>query len=193
MNEGVGIASARRRLSLDDLTSHTASTNQALLINRVESRILLVRGHKVMLDADLAELYGVPTKRLNEAVRRNATRFPEDFMFQITAEEAENLRSQIATSSLWGGRRYLPLAFTEQGVSMLSSVLNSERAIQVNVAIMRAFVRIRKLLTSHKDLARKLEALEGKYDAQFKVVFDAIRALMDPPKVQRRKIGFHNE
>ena len=193
MNEGVGIASARRRLSLDDLTSHTASTNQALLINRVESRILLVRGHKVMLDADLAELYGVPTKRLNEAVRRNATRFPEDFMFQITAEEAENLRSQIATSSLWGGRRYLPLAFTEQGVSMLSSVLNSERAIQVNVAIMRAFVRIRKLLTSHKDLARKLEALEGKYDAQFKVVFDAIRALMEPPKVQRRKIGFHNE
>ena len=163
------------------------------LIARVERRILHIRGHKVMLDADLAELYGVPTKRLNETVRRNAARFPEDFMFRLTAEEVENLRSQIATSSLWGGRRYLPFAFTEQGVSMLSSVLNSERAIQVNVAIMRAFVRIRKLLTSHKDLARKLEALEGKYDAQFKVVFDAIRALMDPPKVQRRKIGFHNE
>jgi hypothetical protein len=191
-----GIASARRRLSLEDLTSHTASTNKALLIKRVESRILLVRGHKVMLDADLAELYGVPTKRLNEAVRRNATRFPEDFMFQITAEEAENLRSQIATSSLWGGRRYLPFAFTEQGVAMLSSVLNSEQAIQVNVAIMRAFVRIREILSSHKELARKFVALERKHathDTQIKAIFDAIRALMEPPKVQRRKIGFHNE
>ena len=179
---------------MDDLTSHTASTNQALLIKRVESRILLVRGHKVMLDADLAELYGVPTFRLNESVKRNASRFPEDFMFQLTAEEHASLISQFAISKKGrGGRRFPPYAFTEQGVSMLSSVLNSERAIQVNVAIMRAFVRIRKLLTSHKDLARKLEALEGKYDAQFKVVFDAIRALMEPPKVQRRKIGFHNE
>ena len=176
---------------MDDLTSHTASTNQALLIKRVESRILLVRGHKVMLDADLAELYGVPTFRLNESVKRNASRFPEDFMFQLTAEEHASLISQFAISKKGlGGRRFPPYAFTEQGVSMLSSVLNSERAIQVNVAIMRTFVRIRKLLTSHKDLARKLEALEGKYDAQFKVVFDAIRALMEPPKIRRRKIGF---
>jgi hypothetical protein len=146
-----------------------------------------------MLDADLAELYGVPTKRLNEAVRRNVARFPEDFMFRLTAEEAENLRSQIATSSLWGGRRYLPVAFTEQGVAMLSSVLNGEQAIQVNVTIMRAFVRIREILYSHKDLARKLVALEQKHathDAQIKAIFDAIRALMEPPKKARRRIGF---
>ena len=163
------------------------------LVARVERRILHIRGHKVMLDADLAELYGVPTKRLNEAVRRNAARFPEDFMFRLTAEEAENLRSQIATSSLWGGRRYLPVAFTEQGVAMLSSVLNSEQAIQVNVTIMRAFVRIREILSSHKDLARKLVALEQKHathDAQIKAIFDAIRALMEPPKKARRRIGF---
>ena len=163
------------------------------LVARVERRILHIRGHKVMLDADLAELYGVPTKRLNEAVRRNAARFPEDFMFRLTAEEAENLRSQIATSSLWGGRRYLPVAFTEQGVAMLSSVLNSEQAIQVNVTIMRAFVRIREILSSHKDLALKLVALEQKHathDAQIKAIFDAIRALMEPPKKARRRIGF---
>jgi len=163
------------------------------LVARVERRILHIRGHKVMLDADLAELYGVPTKRLNEAVRRNAARFPEDFMFRLTAEEAENLRSQIATSSLWGGRRYLPVAFTEQGVAMLSSVLNSEQAIQVNVTIMRAFVRIREILSSHKDLARKLVALEqnhATHDAQIKAIFDAIRALMEPPKKARRRIGF---
>jgi hypothetical protein len=142
-------------------------------------------------DADLAELYGVSTKRLNEAVRRNATRFPEDFMFRLSAKEYISLMSQIATSKPGrGGRRKLPYAFTEQGVAMLSSVLNSDQAIQVNITIMRAFVRIRRLLVSHEELARKVEALEGKYDSKFRVVFDAIRALMEPPKTPRRRIGF---
>jgi len=143
-----------------------------------------------MLDADLAELYGVPTKRLNEAVRRNAVRFPEDFMFQLTADEAEILRSQFATSNGRGGRRYIPYAFTELGVAMLSSVLNSERAVLVNIAIMRAFVRLREMAASHKDVLLRLDEMEGKYDRQFKVVFDAIRALMEPPKIPRRRIGF---
>ena len=145
-----------------------------------------------MLDTDLAELYNVPTKRLNEQVRRNSGRFPEDFVFQLTPEEADSLRSQFATSKMGrGGRRYLPYAFTEQGVAMLSSVLNSERAVQVNIAIMRTFVKLREMLATHKDLAQRLEALEKRYDRQFKVVFDAIRQLMrpgEPPKQQR--IGF---
>lgn len=158
---------------------------------QIENRILVVRGHRVMLDADLASLYGVPTFRLNEAVKRNRARFPEDFMFQLTAEEVAPLKSQIAMSKPGrGGRRTLPYVFTEQGVAMLSSVLNSERAVQVNIAIMRAFVRLRRMLASHADLARRLDGLEKKYDAQFKVVFDAIRALMEPPKTPRRKIGF---
>ena len=146
-----------------------------------------------MLDADLAVLYGVPTKRLAEQVRRNSVRFPADFMFRLTAVEARILRSRIATSSFgrgWGGRRYAPYAFTEQGVAMLSSVLRSPRAVQVNIAIMRAFVRLRGLLASSEALARKLDALERKYDAQFKVVFDAIRQLMSPPAAGRRMIGF---
>jgi len=144
-----------------------------------------------MLDADLAVLYGVSTKRLNEQVRRNRSRFPDDFMFQLTREEVRSLRSQIATSKQGrGGRRYAPLVFTEQGIAMLSTVLNSERAIQVNIEIMRAFVRLREMIATHKDLARKLEALERKYDAQFKVVFDAIRELMTPPESKKRKIGF---
>jgi hypothetical protein len=158
-------------------------------MERVENRILSLRGHRVMLDADLAELYGVPTKRLNEAVRRNAARFPEDFMFQLTADEAETLRSQFATSKGRGGRRYIPYVFTELGVAMLSSVLNSERAVQVNIAMMRAFVRLRELAASHKDVLRRLDEMEGKYDRQFKVVFDAIRALMEPPAKPRRRIG----
>jgi predicted restriction endonuclease len=131
-----------------------------------------------MLDADLAGLYGVTTKRLNEQVRRNRSRFPDDFMFQLTAEEVLSLRSQIATSKQGrGGRRYAPLVFTEQGIAMLSTVLNSERAIQVNIEIMRAFVRLRELMATHKDLVRRLNEMEKKYDAQFKVVFDAIREL----------------
>jgi ORF6N domain len=144
-----------------------------------------------MLDADLAVLYGVSTKRLNEQVRRNRSRFPDDFMFQLTREEVRSLRSQIATSKQGrGGRRYAPLVFTEQGIAMLSTVLNSERAIQVNIEIMRALVRLREMIATHKDLARKLEALERRYDAQFKVVFDAIRELMAPPESKKRKIGF---
>ncbi len=159
---------------------------------QVERRILLIRGQKVMLDADLAELYGVPTKSLNLAVKRNAERFPEDFMFQLTGDEAAGLRFHFETSkSGRGGRRYRPYAFTEQGVAMLSSVLRSLRAVQVNIAIMRTFVRLREMLLSHADLARKLAALENKYDAQFKVVFDAIRELMQPSTPPRREIGFH--
>jgi hypothetical protein len=158
---------------------------------RIERAILLVRGHKVMLDSDLASLYGVETRRLVEAVKRNIQRFPDDFMFQLNQEEFDNLRSQFATSSSWGGRRYAPYAFTEQGVAMLSSVLRSPRAVAVNVEIMRAFVRLRGMLGSHADLARKLDALERKYDAQFKVVFDAIRQLMAPPAPPRKPIGFH--
>ena len=165
----------------------------------IERRIYLIRGHKVMLDSDLAELYEVETKVLNQAVRRNAGRFPEDFMFELTAEETQNLRSQFVTSSSergYGGRRYNPLVFTEHGVAMLSSVLRSDRAIQVNIAIVRAFVRLRELLATHADLARKLDALEQKYDRhdqQFKVVFDAIKELMKPvlpPDLPRRQIGF---
>jgi len=159
---------------------------------QVERRILLIRGQKVMLDTDLAKLYGVPTKSLNLAVKRNAERFPEDFMFQLTGDEAAGLRFHFETSkSGRGGRRYRPYAFTEQGVAMLSSVLRSLRAVQVNIAIMRTFVRLREMLLSHADLARKLAALENKYDAQFKVVFDAIRELMQPSTPPRREIGFH--
>lgn len=160
---------------------------------RIESRIHAIRGHRVMLDSDLAELYGVPTKVLNQAVKRNAERFPEDFMFQLAQDEADSLRSQIVTSNGRGGRRYLPYTFTEQGVAMLSSVLNSPRAIQVNIVIMRAFVRLRGMLASHEELARKLAALERKYDAhneQIKAIFGAIRALMEPQKTPLRKIGF---
>jgi len=159
---------------------------------KIERRIFLVRGQKVMLDADLAELYRVPTKSLNLAVKRNADRFPEDFMFQLTDDEVVGLRFHFETSKRGrGGRRYAPYAFTEQGVAMLSSVLRSPRAVQVNIAIMRTFVRLREMLLSNAELARKLAALENKYDAQFKVVFDAIRELMLPPDPPRRKIGFH--
>ena len=158
----------------------------------IERKIYLIRGQKVMLDSDLAELYGVTTKRLNEQVRRNIKRFPSDFMLQLSPDEFESLRSQFATLKHGRGhhRKYLPYAFTEQGVAMLSSVLNSERAIQVNIAIMRAFVKLREMLATHKDLARKLEEMEQKYDAQFKVVFDAIKELMRPPEPKKRKIGF---
>lgn len=152
--------------------------------------ILLIRGHKVLLDADLAELYGVETKVLNQAVRRNSGRFPADFMFQLSEPEVEGLRSQIVTSNGRGGRRSLPFAFTEQGVAMLSSVLRSPRAIAVNVEIMRAFVELRRTLESTDGLARKLEALERKYDGQFAHVFEAIRQLVAPPASGDKKIGF---
>ena len=161
----------------------------------LDTRIHTVRGHKVMLDTDLAELYGVPTKVLVQAVKRNPARFPPDFMFPITEQEVANLRSQIVTSSLtsrnWGGRRTAPYAFTEQGVAMLSSVLKSDRAVQVNVEIMRAFVRLRDLVGQNREMARRLNDLESKYDRQFKVVFDAIRELMTPPAPPpKRRIGF---
>lgn len=160
-------------------------------IERIESYILLVHGHKVLLDVHLASLYDVTTKRLNEQVRRNLSRFPKDFMFQLTAEESESLRSHFATSNKGrGGRRYAPYVFTEQGVAMLSTVLNSERAIQVNIEIMRAFVRLRQIVSSNAQLARKLADLEKKCDAKFKVVFDAIRQLMTPQEPKKRKIGF---
>ena len=163
-----------------------------LELAKIEQRIFLVRGQKVMLDADLAEIYRVPTKSLNLAVKRNADRFPEDFMFQLTDDEVVGLRFHFETSKRGrGGRRYLPYAFTEQGVAMLSSVLRSSRAVQVNIAIMRTFVRLREMLLSNAELARKLAALENKYDAQFKVVFDAIRELMTPPAAPpKRRIGF---
>ena len=156
---------------------------------KIEKRIFFLRGQKVMLDADLASLYGVETGALKRAVKRNRERFPEDFMFQLTFQEVGILRCQNGISS-WGGQRFLPYAFTEQGVAMLSSVLKSKRAVQVNIEIMRAFVKLRELIASHKDLARKLEELEKKYDAQFKVVFDAIRELMTPLPPPPRRIGF---
>ena len=164
-------------------------------MERIERAILLLRGHKVMFDSDLASLYGVETKVLNQAVSRNIERFPADFMFQLTEAEATRLRSQTVTLKTGRGhhRKYLPYAFTEQGVAMLSSVLRSPRAVRVNIEIMRAFVRLRQMLQTNADLARKLAALEKKYDAQFKVVFDAIRALMAPPRAQRRRIGFRVE
>jgi hypothetical protein len=146
-----------------------------------------------MLDSDLARLYGVTIGRLNEQVRRNRKRFPADFMFQVTREEDGLLRSQIATLKLGRGRhrKYLPYAFTEQGVAMLSSILRSDRAVKVNIEIMRTFVRLRQMAITHRDLARRLDELESKYDAQFKVVFDAIRKLMEPPPQRPRpRIGF---
>jgi len=146
----------------------------------LEQKIMFIRGHKVMLDMDLAVLYGVGTRDLNKAVSRNLERFPDDFMFRLNKKEFGNLMFQFGTSS-WGGTRKMPHAFTEHGILMLSSVLKSSRAVQVNIQIMRAFVKLRELLNTHKELARKLEELEKKYDAQFKSVFDAIRMLMTPP------------
>lgn len=159
-------------------------------LEQIERKIFLIRSQKVMLDSDLAKLYGVSTKVLNQAVKRNKTRFPRDFMRKLSDAEATILRSQIVTSKGRGGRQYRPHVFTEQGVAMLSSVIHSERAIQVNIMIMRAFVRLREMIASHKDLARHLAELEKKYDTQFKVVFDAIRQLMKPQASKPRRIGF---
>ena len=163
-------------------------------VERIASKIYLIRGMKVMLDRDLAELYGVETKVLKQAVRRNVDRFPADFMFEFTKDEFNNLRSQIVTSS-WGGARYLPMAFTEQGVAMLSSVLKSNRAIQVNIQIMRAFTKLRKMLSTHKDLKRKIESMEKKYDQQFQIIFEAIKQLLETdekPKKKNRLYGKGN-
>jgi hypothetical protein len=157
-------------------------------VERIEKSILQVRGLKVMLDRDLAELYGVETRVLNQAVRRNAERFPPDFMFKLTRDEITRISQVVISSNLKFSKSVH--AFTQEGVAMLSSVLNSPRAIRVNIEIMRAFVRLRRMLASHIELARKLETLEKKYDAQFKVVFDAIRQLMAPPAAPQKKIGF---
>ena len=163
-------------------------------IERVERVILIIRGQKVLLDADLAALYGVTTTRLNQAVKRNMDRFPDDFMLRLTPDERNSLTSQFVMSNGRGGRRNLPYAFTQEGVAMLSSVLNSPRAIAVNIQIMRAFVRLREMLASHADLARKLEKLEKKYDGQFHVIFDAIRQLVaEPAPRPKPPIGFHTE
>lgn len=166
------------------------STNKSLIPKgAIERRIIHVREHNVMLDKDLATLYAVTTSNLNKAVTRNIGRFPEDFMFRLSKEEFNDLKFQFGTSS-WGGTRKPPRAFTEQGVAMLSGVLRSKRAVNVNVEIMRTFVRLRQMLSSHAGLARKLNALEKKYDSQFKIVFDAIRELMAPPPARKRRIGF---
>ena len=163
-------------------------------VHLIERRIYLIRGHKVMIDVDLAELYGVPTKRLNQQVQRNNTRFPKDFMFQLTKDETENLRLQFATSrSGHGGRRSLPFVFTEQGVAMLSGVLNSKRAIDVNIAIMRAFVKLRQMLESNEELNSKFSAVIRKlstHDKYFKIVFDELRRLTEQPPPPRKQIGF---
>jgi len=164
---------------------------KTIIRKQIENFIYIIRGHKVMLDEDLAKLYQVETKVFVQAVKRNINRFPEDFMFQLTTEEHELLRSQFVTSTGRTGRRYPPYVFTEQGVAMLSSVLNSERAVQVNIEIMRTFVKLRQLIASHEDLSEKLQELESRYDHQFKIVFEAIREIMSPtipPKIQR--IGF---
>ena len=164
-------------------------TDSHMLLSKIENKIYLIRGEKVMLDRDLADLYEVSTKVLNQTVTRNLDRFPSDFMFKLTQTEFECLRSQSVTSNAGrGGRRYLPRAFTEQGVAMLSTILGSKQAIHVNISIMRAFVRLREMLGSHKELVQRLNALEGKYDRQFKTVFDAIRELMSAHIVPRKRI-----
>jgi YesN/AraC family two-component response regulator len=165
-------------------------------VQLIERRIYLIRGHKVMIDVDLAELYGVPTKRLNERVRRNSKRFPEDFMFQLTESEAESLRSQFATSKAGrGGRRTLPYVFTEQGAAMLSTVLNSEQAIEVNIMIMRSFVKLRQMLESNEELNRKFAVVIRKlstHDKIFKVVFDELKRLTEQPTPTRKQIGIQD-
>jgi hypothetical protein len=182
-------------------------SNRAVVLKpeNVAQLVFFIRGEKVMLDADLAKLYGVTTKALNQAMRRNKTRFPEDFAFRLSREEFDNMRSQIVTTSrdplsIWSqivttSQKYrrsdsLPVAFTEQGVAMLSSVLRSARAVEVNIAIMRTFVQLRRLMDTNRDLARKIEGLEKKYDEQFAVVFEAIKQLIAPPEPAKKQIGF---
>ena len=161
----------------------------------IQNKIYLIRGKKVMLDSDIAELYGVSTKRLNEQVRRNIDRFPEDFMFILSKEESDSLRSQFATLKKGRGQhsKYLPYAFTEHGAIMAATILNSPRAVEMSIFIVRAFVKLREMLISHKDLKHKIEEMEKKYDSQFKIVFNAIKELMSQPEKPVRKIGFKTE
>ena len=163
--------------------------NTLVPAERIEKAILLIRGHKVILDSELAALYGVTTGNLNKAVTRNLDRFPNDFIFRLTGDEFENLKFHFGRSS-WGGARKRPRAFTEQGVAMLSSVLRSRRAVRVNVEIMRAFVRLREMIASRADLVRRLDRLEERYDRQFRAVFEAIRALISEDATPRKQIGF---
>jgi hypothetical protein len=168
-------------------------SKQIAHVEQIARTIFVLRDQKVLLDADLARLYGVTTGNLNKAVNRNRDRFPADFMFRLTAKEARNLSFQFGISS-WGGRRALPYAFTEQGVAMLSSILNSERAVNVNIAIMRAFVKLRQALETNRQLGRKFAKLErrlGKHDEEIAAILEAIRRLMTPPEKLRREIGFH--
>ena len=172
------------------MTKQVRKSKTTITAIQIEHRILLIRGQKVILDSDLATLYEVETKALTQAVKRNQTRFPTDFMFQLTKDEFSCLRSQSVTSNR-GGRRYPPYAFTEQGVAMLSGILNSDRAVKVNIEIMRAFVRLRQMLYSNKELEKKINELEQKYDEQFSSVFDAIHQLMTPANTdKKRSIGF---
>jgi hypothetical protein len=167
---------------------------EVIPVERVVESIRWIRGQKVLLDFDLATLYGVPTKVLNQAVKRNSARFPEDFMFQLRAEETRSLRSQFVTLKRGQHLKYRPYAFTEQGVAMLSSVLNSDRAIKVNIAIMRAFVKLRQMLDTNGELAQKFSKLErrvGKHDEEIATILEAIRQLIAPPEKPRREIGFH--
>lgn len=166
------------------------NSDSLLPIENIVNKIYLIRQKKVMVDSDLALLYGVSTSRLNEQVKRNKKRFPEDFMFHLEKEEYDILKSQNAISSDWGGRRKLPFVFTEQGVAMLSSVLHSDRAIFVNIQIMRAFTQLRHYLSTHDDLKIKIEAMEKKYDEQFQFVFEAIKKLIDVKSKPKRKIGY---
>ena len=164
--------------------------NNVVPIENLINKIIFLHGHKVMLDSDLAKLYGVETKMLKRAVRRNIDRFPVDFMFEISDDEYISLRSQFGTLKRGQHSKYLPYAFTEQGIAMLSSVLHSERAIKVNIAIMRAFVKLRELLLTNKELNRKLQKMEAKYDKQFRIVFEVLKELMEKPKQPRKEIGF---
>lgn len=170
----------------------TRSINPKVLIPQetIRNKILFLRGKKVMLDRDLAELYGVETKYLTRQVRRNKERFPNEFLLTLTRQEVAILRCQIGTSS-WGGLRYLPYAFTEHGILMLSSILNSKRAIQVNIQIMKTFIQLREMLASHKELRQKIEEMEKKYDGQFRAVFQTIKQLIEPSQKPKKQIGFH--
>jgi hypothetical protein len=183
-------AATRWLLRLNNLSSQHETSKLTILPERVERSILLIRGQKVMLDADLAALYGVTTKRLNEQVKRNRDRFPSDFMFRLTAAERDEVVANCDHLRKLKFSSVLPSAFTEHGALMLASVLNSQRAVEMSVFVVRAFVKLREMLSSHRDLARRLDDMEKKYDAQFRIVFDAIRELMKMPERPRRKIGF---
>jgi hypothetical protein len=170
---------------------NTKVSTTAIVPGRIENKIYFLRGQKVMLSPDLAVLYAVPARALVQAVKRNKTRFPRDFMFQVDSREAKILKSQTVISSWGGARRALPYAFTEQGIAMLSSVLRSKRAVQVNIAIMRAFLQLRAMLATHEDLRRKIDEMEKRYDSQFHAVFATLRQMLETPIPAKRQIGFH--